>query len=44
LGVYRVQGKSKEEFFTNVIQVEVQRCHLYIAHHVAKVANKAAFY
>jgi hypothetical protein len=37
LGVYRVQGTTKEEFVANAIQVEMQRHHLYITHHASKV-------
>ncbi len=44
LGVYRVQGQTQEEFVTTAIQVEMQRCHFYIAHHVAKATNVVAAY
>jgi len=38
LGVYRVQGQTQEEFVVTAVQVEMQRCHLYTAHHAAKAA------
>jgi len=44
LDVYRVQGTTKEEFVANAVQVEMQHRHLYIIHHVARVANIAATY
>jgi hypothetical protein len=44
LGVYRVQDQTQEEFVANVIQVEMQRRHFYIARHVAKVENVVATY
>jgi len=44
LGVYRVQGITKEEFVGNAVEVEMQRHHLYITHHVAKVTNVTAIY
>jgi hypothetical protein len=44
LGVYRVQGQTQEEFVAIVVQVEMQRRHLYIARHAAKAANVAAAY
>jgi hypothetical protein len=44
LGVYKVQGKTKEEFVTNVIHVEIQCCHLYIACHVVRATNAAIVY
>ncbi len=43
-GVYRVQGQTQEEFGATVVQVEMQRCHLYTARHAAKAANAAAAY
>jgi hypothetical protein len=44
LGVYRVQGITKEKFVTNVVQVEMQRHHLYIAYHAAKAINATTTY
>jgi len=44
LGVYRVQGQTHEEFVATVVQVEMQRRHLYTARHAAKAANAAAAY
>jgi hypothetical protein len=44
LGVYKVQETTKEEFGANVVQVEMQCCHLCIAHHVARAANVATTY
>ncbi len=44
LGVYRVEETTKEEFVANVIQVEMQCRHFYIARHVTRVANAAAAY
>jgi hypothetical protein len=44
MGVYRVQGTIKEEFVTNVIQVEMQNYHLYIIHHATKATNSTPFY
>jgi len=44
LGVYRVQGQTKEEFVATAVQVEMQRRHLYTARHAAKVANAIAAY
>jgi hypothetical protein len=44
LGVYRVHGTSKEKFVANVIQVEMQRYHLYIIRHAAKVVNVTTAY
>jgi hypothetical protein len=44
LGVYRVQGQTQEEFVATVVQVEMQRRHLYTACHVAKAANATAAY
>jgi hypothetical protein len=44
LGVYKVQGTTKEEFVANAVQVEMQHHHLYITHHVTKVANIVATY
>jgi hypothetical protein len=44
LGVYKVQGTTKEEFVTNVVQVEMQCHHLYISCHVAKATNATTAY
>jgi hypothetical protein len=44
LGVYRVEETTKEEFVTNVVQVEMQRCHFYTLCHVAKAANATVAY
>jgi hypothetical protein len=44
LGVYRVQDQTKAQFVANVVQVEMQRRHFYIVHHVAKAINVAAAY
>jgi hypothetical protein len=44
LGVYRVQGQTQEEFVAAVVQVEMQRRHLYITRHAAKAANATAAY
>jgi hypothetical protein len=44
LGVYKVQGTTKEEFVANAIHVEMQHYHLYIAHHVAKAMNATIFF
>jgi hypothetical protein len=44
LGVYRVHEITKEEFVANAVQVEMQRYHLYTAHHVARVASVAVAY
>ncbi len=44
LGVYRVQGIIKEEFVTNVVQVKMQRHHLYTSCHVAKATNVITTY
>ncbi len=43
MGVYKVQGTTKEGFIANVIQVEMQCYHLYTSHHVVK-ASKAITY
>ncbi len=42
--MYRVEETTKEKFVTNVVQVEMQRCHFYIVCHAAKVANVATTY
>ncbi len=44
MGVYRVQGQTQEEFVAAVVQVEMQRRHLYTARHAAKAANATAAY
>jgi len=44
LGVYRVQDQTKAQFVANAVQVEMQHCHFYTAHHVAKAANATAAY
>jgi hypothetical protein len=44
LGVYKIQAQTKAQFIVNVVQVEMQRCHFYTAHHAAMVANAAAAY
>jgi len=44
LGVYKVQDQTKAQLFANAVQVEMQRCHFYTAHHAAKVANVIAAY
>ncbi len=44
MGVYKVQGTTKEEFVTNVVQVEMQCHHLYISCHVAKATNATTAY
>jgi hypothetical protein len=44
LGVYRVHGTTNEKFVVNVVQVEIQRHHLYIIRHAARVANATNAY
>jgi len=44
LGVYRVQGTIKEKNVGNVVQVEMQCCHMYIAHHATRATNVATSY
>ncbi len=44
LGVYRVEETTKEEFVANVIQVEMQCRHFYIARHAARAANATVAY
>jgi hypothetical protein len=44
LGVYKVQDQTQEEFVANVIQVEMQCRHFYIAHHEVKAANATIAY
>ncbi len=41
LDVYRVQDKTKEKFVANVVQVEMQCRHFYIARHATKAVNAA---
>jgi len=42
LSVYRVEETTKEEFVTNVVQVEMQRRHFYTARHVVRATNAIA--
>jgi len=44
LGVYKVEKTTKEEFVANVVQVEMQRRHFYIARHATRAANATATY
>jgi hypothetical protein len=44
LDVYKVQETTKEKFVANVIQVEMQRCHLYTTRHVTRAANATTTY
>jgi len=44
LGVYRVHDQTKAQFVANAVHVEMQRCHFYTIHHVAKAANAATVY
>ncbi len=44
LGVYKVQDQTKAQFVANVVQVEMQRRHFYIARHAAKAANGTVAY
>jgi hypothetical protein len=44
LGVYRVQDQTQEEFVANAVQVEMQLCHFYTAHHATKAANATTTY
>jgi len=44
LDVYKRQGTTKEEFVANAIQVEMQRCHLYIARHATGASNATCSY
>jgi hypothetical protein len=34
----------KEEFVTNVVQAEMQRCHLYIIRHATRATNATTSY
>ncbi len=36
LGVYKVQGITKEKFVANAVQIEMQHRHLYITRHAIK--------
>jgi hypothetical protein len=38
LGVYKVQGITKEKFVANAVEIEMQHCHLYITRHATKAA------
>jgi ribosomal protein L15E len=44
LGVYWVQETTKEKFVANVVQVEMQHCHLYTTLHVTRAANAITTY
>ncbi len=44
LGGYKIQGTTKKKFVTNVVEVEMQRRHLYIVHHVVRAANATITY
>jgi hypothetical protein len=44
LGVYRVEETTKEEFIANVVQVEMQHRHFYIARHATRAANATVAY
>ncbi len=44
LGVYKVEEITKEKFVANAVQVEMQRCHLYIIRHVARAVNVTTAY
>jgi hypothetical protein len=44
LGVYKVQGTTKEKFVANVTHVEMQCYHLYIVHHATRAVNVALSY
>ncbi len=44
LGVYRVQGTTKEECVPNVVHVEMKCHHLYIVHDAIKATNVAVVY
>ncbi len=39
-----VQDQTKAQFVANAVQVEMQCCHFYTAHHAPKAANAAAAY
>ncbi len=44
MGVYKVQGKTKEEFVVNAVHVEMQCHHLYIVCHIVRATNVATTY
>jgi hypothetical protein len=44
LGVYKVQKITKEEFVTNVIQIEMQCHYLYTICHVIRATNVGTIY
>ncbi len=44
MSAYRVQGTTKEDFVTNVVQVEMQLRHLYTSRHTTRVANVIVVY
>ncbi len=44
MGVYKVQETTKEEFVTNVVQVEMQHWHLYTVRYAARAANVGVAY
>ncbi len=44
MGVYKVQGTTKEEFVANVVHVEMQRYHLYITRNATKATNAIVAY
>jgi hypothetical protein len=44
LGVYKVQGKTKEKFVANAIHVEMQCHHLYIVCHAVRVTSATTIY
>jgi hypothetical protein len=44
LGVYKVQGKTKEKLIINAIHVQMQCHHLYIVCHAVKATNVTITY
>ncbi len=44
MGVYGVQGTTKEEFVVIAIHVDMQRHHLYIVRHAIRVTKVATIY
>ncbi len=44
MGVYNVQGTTKEKFVANAVHVEMQHRHLYIICHVVKATNSVVAY
>jgi hypothetical protein len=44
LGICRVEEITNEEFVAKVVQVEMQHCHFYTAHHVTMAINVAVAY